>query len=217
MNRSNRRNFSPEFKLEAAQLALDQYYTVIAAATAINVGKFTMDKWVRQLKEERAGKSPEASQITPEQIEIREPKKRLQPIEIERDMLKNYRALDVRLPVQFLLVEKLRARFLVAVVCNVFGVHCSCYKYWRQPKKPDPARVTLLSLVHEVYRKSNDSVGSRNIAAMVTTKGVKLSRWQATKLMKEFNLSCQQRGHQYKKTSIRQQCRYPCWLTHSKP
>ena len=56
MTGRNRRNFSPEFRLEAAQLVLDQHYTVADAATAMNVGKSTMDKWVRQLKEERAGK-----------------------------------------------------------------------------------------------------------------------------------------------------------------
>lgn len=49
----NRRNFSPEFHLEAAQLVFDQHYIVSSAATAINVGKSAMDKWVRQLKEER--------------------------------------------------------------------------------------------------------------------------------------------------------------------
>ncbi len=87
MTGRNRRNFSPEFRLEAAQL-LDQHYTVAAAATAMNVGKSTMDKWVRQLKEERAGKSPIASPMTPEQIEIRELKKRLQRVEMERDILK---------------------------------------------------------------------------------------------------------------------------------
>ena len=81
MTGHNRRNFSPEFRLEAAQLVLDQNYTVAAAATAMNVGKSTMDKWVRQLKEERAGKSPTASPMTPEQIEIRELKKRLQRVE----------------------------------------------------------------------------------------------------------------------------------------
>lgn len=58
MTGRNRRNFSPGFRLEAAQLLLDQHYTVAAAATAMNVGKSTMDKWVRQLKGERAGKSP---------------------------------------------------------------------------------------------------------------------------------------------------------------
>lgn len=48
MTGRNRRNFSPGFRLEAAQLLLDQHYTVAAAATAMNVGKSTMDKWVRQ-------------------------------------------------------------------------------------------------------------------------------------------------------------------------
>jgi len=84
----------------------------------------------------------------------------------------------------------------------VFGVHRSSYKYWRQPKKPDGKRGGLLSLIHESYRESNGSAGARNIAAMVTTKGVKLSRWRATKLMKELNLiSCQKPGHRYKKAS----------------
>lgn len=81
-------NFSPEFRLEAAQLVLDQHCTVAAAATAMNVGKSTMDKWVRQLKEERAEKSPKASPMTPEQLLIRELEKRLQRIEMENDILK---------------------------------------------------------------------------------------------------------------------------------
>jgi len=88
MTGRNRRNFSPEFRLEAAQLVLDQRYTVADAATAMNVGKSTMDKWVRQLKEKRAGKSHIASPITPEQVEIRELKKKLQHVEMEWDILK---------------------------------------------------------------------------------------------------------------------------------
>ncbi len=81
MSGRNRSNFSAEFRLEASQLVLDQHYTVAGAATAMNVGKTTMDKWVRQLKEERAGKSPIASPMTPEQIEIRELKKRIQRVD----------------------------------------------------------------------------------------------------------------------------------------
>lgn len=82
MTRGKRHNFSPEFRPEVAQLVLDQHYTVVIAATAMNVGKSTMDKWVRQLKEERAGKSPMASPITSEQIEIRELKRRTQHSEM---------------------------------------------------------------------------------------------------------------------------------------
>lgn len=50
-----RRLFSAEFKLEAVQLVLGQNYSVTEAAQAMNVGKSTMDKWVRQLKQEHQG------------------------------------------------------------------------------------------------------------------------------------------------------------------
>ncbi|HHG3572206.1 TPA: transposase [Vibrio parahaemolyticus] len=53
MTKRTRRTFSAEFRLEAAQLVLDQNYTVVEAAKAMGVGKSTMDKWVRQLKQER--------------------------------------------------------------------------------------------------------------------------------------------------------------------
>jgi len=59
--------FSPEFRLEASELVVDQNYTVIAAAKAMNVGVSTMDKWVAQLKQERQGKSYAAAKpMTPD-------------------------------------------------------------------------------------------------------------------------------------------------------
>lgn len=71
MTKRTRRLFSADFNLEAAQLVLDQNHSVTEAAQAMNVGKSTMGKWVRQLKEERQGKTPKASPMTPEQLEIR--------------------------------------------------------------------------------------------------------------------------------------------------
>ena len=50
MTGKTRRTFTPEFKLEAAQLVVEQNYSIREAASAMNVGKSTMDKWVRQLK-----------------------------------------------------------------------------------------------------------------------------------------------------------------------
>nr|AHA59171.1 transposase [Photobacterium gaetbulicola Gung47] len=93
MTKRSRRTFSPEFKLEAAQLVLDQGYSVAEAAKAMNVGKSTMDKWVRQLKEERQGVSPKASPMTQEQIEIRELKKKLARLEEHNEILKKATAL----------------------------------------------------------------------------------------------------------------------------
>jgi transposase len=93
MTKRIRRLFSAEFKLEAAQLVLDQNYSVTEAAQAMNVGKSTMDKWVRQLREERQGKTPKAAPITPEQIEIRELKKKLARLEEHNEILKKATAL----------------------------------------------------------------------------------------------------------------------------
>lgn len=93
MTKRVRRQFSAEFKLESAQLVLDQNYSVVEAAQVMNVGKSTMDKWVRQLREERQGKSPKASPMTPEQIEIRELKKKLARLEEHNEILKKATAL----------------------------------------------------------------------------------------------------------------------------
>lgn len=87
------KRFSPEFQLESAKLVLDQNYTPTEAANAMNVGVSTMTRWVRQLKDERQGKPTKAAPMTPEQIEIRELKKKLQRIEIENEILKKATAL----------------------------------------------------------------------------------------------------------------------------
>ncbi|ENG71626.1 transposase family protein, partial [Escherichia coli p0305293.3] len=72
----------------SAQLVVDLKYTVADAAKAMDVGLSTMTRWVKQLRDERQGKTPKASPITPEQIEIRKLRKKLQRIEMENEILK---------------------------------------------------------------------------------------------------------------------------------
>lgn len=93
MNRKTRPTFSLEFRLECAQLVVDQGYSIAKAAQAMNVGKSTMDKWVRQLREERAGVRPKATPMTPDQLKIRELEKKIRDLEIEKDILKKATAL----------------------------------------------------------------------------------------------------------------------------
>lgn len=88
-----RRTFSPEFKLEAAQLVVEQGYTVRAACDAVGVGKSTMEYWVRQLRQERQGETPKATALTPEQRRIQELEKQLRRVEEEKEILKKATAL----------------------------------------------------------------------------------------------------------------------------
>lgn len=112
-----------------------------------------------------------------------------------------YRALDVRLPEQFSIIGKLRARYPVATLCHVFGVHRSSYKYWKnRPDKPDGRRAVLRSQVLELHGISRGSARARSIATMATQRGCQMGRWFAGRLMKELGLvSCQQPAHRYKR------------------
>ncbi len=83
-----KRNFSAEFKRESAQLVVDQNYTVADAASAMDVGLSTMTRWVKQLRDERQGKTPKASPITPNKLKSVSSGKKLQRIEMENEILK---------------------------------------------------------------------------------------------------------------------------------
>ena len=93
MSKRTRRTFSPEFKLEAALLVVEQGYSVADAAQAMGIGQSTMDKWVRQLRQERNGITPKSAPMTPEQIEIRELKKKIARLEEHNEILKKATAL----------------------------------------------------------------------------------------------------------------------------
>jgi transposase len=83
----SRKTFSPEFRLEATQLGVDQHYTVRAACKAMGVSKSTMENWVRRLRQEREGKTPKATAISTEQRRIQKLEKRLWQVEMEKEIL----------------------------------------------------------------------------------------------------------------------------------
>ena len=88
-----KRSYSPEFRLEAAELVVDQGYTIRAACDAMGVGKSTLENWVRQLRKERHGHTPKGTALTPDQRKIQELEKKIRRIELEKEILKKATAL----------------------------------------------------------------------------------------------------------------------------
>ncbi|REL31747.1 IS3 family transposase [Thalassotalea euphylliae] len=204
MTKTGKRNFTPEFRLEAAQLVVDQGYSVREAAEAMSVGKSTMDKWVRQLRNERKGITSKASPMTPEQCKIKELEKKIKRIELEKEILKKgYRSLDVGLDEQFKLIKRLKESYAEFTICQTFNVHRSSFKYWnKRSKKPNSKQLKEIAVVKQIHRESNGAAGSRTISTIAIDRGYDISRFRATGYMKRLGLvSCQLPKHRYRKVN----------------
>ncbi len=89
-----RRTFTIEYKREMACLVLDQGYTINEACEVVDVSETAMRSWVRQLKAERNGETPEGSRaLTAEQQKIQALQARIKKLEREKEILKKASAL----------------------------------------------------------------------------------------------------------------------------
>lgn len=53
-----RSSFTPEFKREAADLALKQNYSYIEASRSLGIGESALRRWVDQIQKEHKGVTP---------------------------------------------------------------------------------------------------------------------------------------------------------------
>jgi len=91
----------------------------------------------------------------------------------------------------------------VSLICSVFNIHRSSYKFWRsRPKGPTPEKIKVNSEVRTAHEDSNFSAGARSISEIVTARGIPLSRYRAGRIMISLGLkSCQPSGPKYKKAN----------------
>lgn len=88
-----RRSFTPEFKLEAASLVLDQGVSIPDASKSLDVGETALRRWVDQLRTERGRATPKSKALTPEQKRIQQLEARVRELETEKRILKKATAL----------------------------------------------------------------------------------------------------------------------------
>lgn len=128
MNKKTKRTFTPEFRLECAQLIVDKGYSYRQASEAMNVGSTTLESWVRQLRRERQGITPSATYYSRPATYPRAGKAGSSPGGAEYDIKKGYRALDVRLTERFTIVARLSDSHTVVSLCSALGIHRSSYR-----------------------------------------------------------------------------------------
>ena len=93
MKKRTRPTYSPEFRLEVAQQVIDAGRSIRDVADSLGLGKSTVDKWARQLREERNGGLSSATPMTPDKLKIRELERKLKRLEEDNLILKKASAL----------------------------------------------------------------------------------------------------------------------------
>lgn len=93
MSNKTRPTYSPEFRLEVAQEVVDKKRSIREVAESLGLGKSTVDKWARQLRQERNGQLSSATPLTPDQLKIRELERKIKRLEGDNTILKKASAL----------------------------------------------------------------------------------------------------------------------------
>ena len=88
-----RRTFSPEFKVSAASLVLDQGYSQMDACRSVGVAESVLRRWVQQFVDQRHGQTPLNPAMTADQRRIQELEARIDRLEREKAILKKATAL----------------------------------------------------------------------------------------------------------------------------
>lgn len=86
--RKTRNQFSTEFKQECVNLVVNQGYSVAQAASAMQIGLSSMQRWVSQYKQELRGITPLAKALTPEQQRIQVLEAEVKQLRRDNDLLK---------------------------------------------------------------------------------------------------------------------------------
>ncbi|WP_201617944.1 transposase [Psychrobacter urativorans] len=89
-----RKQYTREFKLEAINMVIEHNRKITEVAASLGIGQSTLDKWLRQYREEQQGISPtQGNALTDEQRELQELRKQVKRLTMERDILKKASAL----------------------------------------------------------------------------------------------------------------------------
>lgn len=87
-----------------------------------------------------------------------------------------------------------------ADLCRTFKANKSTVYSHRKPKKMSPKKLLRHIVVREIFNQSKGSAGARSIMTIALNKGIIISRYVVTRIMKKLGLkSSQVRRHRYQK------------------
>lgn len=83
-----RKSYTPEFKLQAVRMVLEQKLSVAEVARRLGVGENLLHLWKKAVLKNGSNAFPGAGHLTPQEAEIQRLRAEVKRLEVERDILK---------------------------------------------------------------------------------------------------------------------------------
>jgi transposase len=85
---NEKKKYTPEFKMEAVRLITEQGYKTTEAARNLGIHPSVLNRWKSQLATDGKNAFPGKGHLAPEKEELKELRKEVQRLRMERDILK---------------------------------------------------------------------------------------------------------------------------------
>ncbi|WP_412973470.1 IS3 family transposase [Niallia circulans] len=140
----------------------------------------SLDKWINQ--HQTTGSFQEKDNLTPEQKELQELRKRNKQLEMENDILKQAGA-DTRTKVN--VIKNNQHKYSISAMCKVLQLSRNTYYYETKERASED---DITSKIIEIFYLSRQNYGTRKIKVELKKQGFIVSRRRIGRIMREQGL-----------------------------
>ncbi|MDK8436601.1 MULTISPECIES: IS3 family transposase [unclassified Brevibacterium] len=178
-----RRSYTPEYRIEAANLVIDTGRSIAAVAKEIGVGEQTLGTWVKAEKHRRhVDGEPTGALNEDERAELARLRRENFDLKQDNEFFgKSSRLLRVEASKQekFELMDSEKARYAIRRMARLLEVTKSGYYAWKKRRRSGPskrarAQRSLDGHVAAVHAESDGVYGAPRVAAQLVRQGVRV-------------------------------------------
>ncbi|MGM7681382.1 IS3 family transposase [Cytobacillus sp. Hm23] len=179
MTKRARRTFTQEFKQQIVQL-YENGKPRKEIIREYDLTPSSLDKWINQFK--NSGSFKEKDNLTPEQKELQELRKRNKQLEMENDIFKASRA-DTKTKVN--VIKQNKHKYSISAMCQVLQLPRSTFYYEAKHRIHED---DVTSHIVRIFHESRQNYGTRKIKHELIKLGKTVSRRRIGRVMKEQGL-----------------------------
>ncbi|WP_110952830.1 IS3 family transposase [Anaerosinus massiliensis] len=174
-----RRSYTDEFKKQVVQL-YNNGKRKCDIIREYDIASSLLDKWIQQAN--NSGSFKEKDNLTTEQIELIELRKRNKYLEMENDIFKASSA-DLRTKVN--VIKANIHKYSVSAMCKVLQIPRSTY-YYEAKANPDESK--LVANIVDIFKASRNNYGTRKIKSDLKDRNIIASRRRIGRIMRQEGL-----------------------------